>query len=99
MLGPWHTLYHSCTYHTAKGLTAALAWGGDLQNSFVQLISLDRPKLANLGIILALVVEKMKNYFSRLNDVTFLKELDHGYLLPCMTSKLYARLQLPSECE
>ena len=58
---------------TAKGLAAALAWGGGLQNSFVQLVGLDRPKLANLALIIAPVVEKMKTYFSRLNDIFILK--------------------------
>ena len=48
---------------TAKGLAAALAWGGGLQNSFVQLVGLDRPKLANLALIIAPVVEKMDLFF------------------------------------
>ena len=60
---------------TAKGLAAALAWGGGLQNSFVQRVGLDRPKLANLALIIAPVVEKMKTYFSRLNDIFFLERI------------------------
>ena len=69
---------------TAKGLTAALAWGGGLQNSFVQLVGLDRPKLANLALIIAPVVEKMKTYFSRLNDIFFLERIG-----PWISAALY----------
>ncbi|KAL5502017.1 hypothetical protein EMCRGX_G008711 [Ephydatia muelleri] len=60
---------------TARELAAALAWGGGLKNSFVQLVGLDRPKLANLALIIAPVVEKMKTYFSRLNDIFFLERI------------------------
>ena len=60
---------------TAKELAAALAWGGGLKNSFVQLVGLDQPKLANLALIIAPVVEKMKTYFSRLNDIFFLERI------------------------
>ena len=65
---------------TAKGLAAALAWGGGLQNSFV----LDRPKLANLALIIAPAVEKMKTYFSRLNDIFFLERIG-----PWVSAALY----------
>jgi len=39
---------------TAKGLAAALAWGGGIQNSAVQLIRMDRTKLKQLESILSL---------------------------------------------
>ena len=68
---------------TAKELAAALAWGGGLQNSFVQLVGLDRPKLANLALIIA-PVEKMKTYFSRLNDILFLEGMG-----PWISAALY----------
>ena len=36
---------HVRAISTAKGLAAALAWGGGVQNSFVQLASLDKKRL------------------------------------------------------
>ena len=44
-----HTSHSNKIQHTVitKGMAAALAWGGGLQNLFAQLIGLDQPKLAN----------------------------------------------------
>ena len=58
---------------TAKGLAAALAWGGGIQNSFVQLITLDRSKLQELSRIVAKVVKEAKAYFARCNDTFYLQ--------------------------
>ena len=61
------------TIATAKGLAAALAWGGRIQNSFVQLVSLDRDKLTKLSASISRVVKEIKAYFSRCNDIFFIE--------------------------
>ena len=59
--------------HAAKGLAAALGWGGGIQNSFVQLITLDRSKLQELSRIVAKVVKEAIAYFARCNDTFYLQ--------------------------
>ena len=56
---------------TAKGLAAALAWGGGIQNSFVQLVPLDRERLEQLRGKLVKICAESKLYFSRCNDAFF----------------------------
>ena len=58
---------------TAKGLDAALAWGGGIQNSFIQLVSLDRVKLTKLSASISGVFKEIKAYFARCNDTFFLE--------------------------
>ena len=48
------------TIAIAKGHATALAWGGGIQNSFVQLITLDREKLQKLSAAISKVVKKAK---------------------------------------
>ena len=61
------------TIATAKGLAAALAWGGGIQNSFVQLITLDREKLQKLSAAIGKVVKEAKGYFARCNDTFYME--------------------------
>jgi hypothetical protein len=57
---------------TAEGLSFAIAWGGVIQNSAVQLICLDSPRLEDLRKLLAPVVKKLKKSFGRANEISFI---------------------------
>lgn len=56
---------------TPRGLAAALAWGGGIQNTGVQLVRLNREKLDLIDRILRKARRGIKKYFSRCNEVLF----------------------------
>ena len=43
-----------------------------MNNSFVQLVEVDRSKLDAIDILIAPIVAKMKDYFARCNDIIFI---------------------------
>ncbi len=57
---------------TAEGLAFALAWGDGIQNSAVQLVSLDFQRLEQLRALLTPVVVKLKKFFTRANEISFM---------------------------
>lgn len=60
---------------TAKGLAAALAWGGGIQNSLVQLVSVERSKLDALQQYVKGTFNAAKKCCPRCNDIFFLERI------------------------
>eukprot|EP00750_Incisomonas_marina_P003083 INCI12835.2.p1 GENE.INCI12835.2~~INCI12835.2.p1 ORF type:complete len:177 (+),score=35.00 INCI12835.2:287-817(+) len=56
---------------TPRGLAAALAWGGGIKSSSVQLVQLDTERLSQLVSRISLAKKRFKNFFTRCNDVVF----------------------------
>ena len=56
---------------TPRGLAAALAWGGGIKSSSVQLVQLHTERMSQLVSRLSLAKERFKNFFTRCNDVVF----------------------------
>eukprot|EP00731_Ephydatia_muelleri_P003208 Em0001g3208a len=56
-----------------KVLLQLLHGGGGIQNSFVQLITLDREKLQKLSAAIGKVVKEAKGYFARCNDTFYME--------------------------
>ncbi len=56
---------------TPTGLAHALAWGGGIANSCVQLVRLDRRKLDDLKALLTKPKTCLNKFFARCNDVVY----------------------------
>ena len=56
-----------------KVLLQLLHGGGSIQNSFVQLITVDREKLQKLSAAIGKVVKEAKGYFARCNDTFYME--------------------------
>lgn len=56
---------------TAKGLAAALAWDGGVQNSVVHLVKVDRVQLDHIKAAIEACFKSSTKYFSRANDVIY----------------------------
>lgn len=64
------------TIATPNGLAYALAWRGGIRNTCVQLVTVNRDKLASLEMSLQESVKRMKKFFLRTNDIFFETDLE-----------------------
>ena len=58
--------------NTPNGLGYALAWKGGISNVMVQVVKINRPLLSKLQDTFKPAIEKLKQYFTRVNQVQFL---------------------------
>mmetsp|Transcript_13039 Transcript_13039/g.16949 ORF Transcript_13039/g.16949 Transcript_13039/m.16949 type:complete len:222 (-) Transcript_13039:87-752(-) len=58
---------------SARGLAAALAWNGGIQNSCVQFVQLDRKHLVDIKNMMKKAKKELSQYFSRVNHIVFPK--------------------------